>query len=172
MAIAIGIWAFGYHSFEFRRGARLVDSGIFTYPRYHAHLGEVPLWKNADYVFSVRGLPPGPLDLVLRVLNATHADREDLLSLNALVSVSIADGSGRIICNANGNLSDASKGGRSTWVLASSSTSAYYWQPGCQQLAIDRFKTYKIDVKVSGTDERTPRKILVPILQGGGIELP
>lgn len=166
------VWLFGYHSFEFSGGQEIRDAGFFSYPRYHAELGDLPMWKSGEYLFTVHGLPPGPLDLVLQVVNAGNADREELTSLSTVLNVSIADASGKEICVSSGSLADAKGRGRYGWVLASSVSSASFWQAQCQQLPISRFKTYKIRVAISGVDERSPQKMLRPVLQGGGHELP
>jgi hypothetical protein len=170
--LVVAVWTFSYHSFEFKGGMGIRDSGFFSYPRYHAQLGELPLWRSGEYQFTVRGLPPGPLDLVLQVPDATDVDRAWLTSLSTSLNASITDSSGKQVCAANGNLSDAGNRDRSSWVLASSSSSASFWQPNCQQIPISRFKTYTVKVTVSGGDDRSPHKVLKPILQGGGNELP
>jgi|SRR5450432_601461 len=166
--VVFAVWAFSYHSFEFKGGVGILDSGFFSYPRYHAQIGDLPLWKSGEYRFTVRGLPPGPLDLVLQVPNVTDADKAALTSLSTHVSASLIDSSGTEVCEATGSPSDE----RSAWAMASTSSGALLWQPRCQQLPISRFKTYTVKVTVSGTDDRPPHHMLRPILQGGGNELP
>src|SRR5271169_6341102 len=80
--IIVAVIVFSYHSFEFKGGVGILDSGFFSYPRYRAQLGELPLWKTGEYTFVVRGLPPGPLDLELQVPEATDTDRAELTSLS------------------------------------------------------------------------------------------
>jgi hypothetical protein len=172
IAILGGFWAFGYHTFEFNGGIGISDNGFFSYPRYRAQLGELPLWKSSDYLFTVHGLPPGPLDLALQVRDATYANRAELTSLPTLISVAIVDNDGKQICSVSGSLSDAKDRDHSGWVLASSDASASFWQLSCQQLPISRFKTYTIKVALVGADDHSPHKMLVAVLQGGGNELP
>lgn len=172
VVITVVVWALSYHTLEFKGGLGVRDSGLFSYPRYSAQIGELPLWKDGEYQFTVRGLPHGPLDLKLLVIDATDADKAEVTSLSTFVTVSITDGSGKEVCAASGNLSDAKDGKHSTWLLASSSSSASFWQPRCQQLPISRFKTYRVRVGVSGSGDLAPHRILMPVLQGGGNELP
>lgn len=172
VVLLLAIWALSYHSSEFKGGLDIRDSGYFSYPRYHAELGDLPLWTNGDYKFVVRGLPPDPLDLVLEVVDATDADRTELTSLATSVSVSVTDNSGKELCRATGNLSDARTRAHASWVLASSISSATFWHPVCQNLAISRSKAYTIKVVVSGVNNRSPHKMLMAVLQGGGNELP
>lgn len=54
----------------------------------------------------------------------------------------------------------------------SSISSATFWHPVCQNLAISRSKAYTIKVVVSGVNNRSPHKMLMAVLQGGGNELP
>ena len=167
------MWALSYHTFEFKGGIGIRDAGFFSYPRYYAQVGELPLWKDGEYLFTVHGLPSGPLDLTMQVRDATNANRAELTSLPTSVSVSITDGDGKQICTTNGGLSNARDGNRSGWVLASSDASASFWQSRCQNLPVNRFKTYTVKVAISGADgSPSPHRTLVPVLQGGGNELP
>lgn len=170
--LIVAIWAYSYHASEFKGGLGIRDSGYFSYPRYHAKLGEFPLWANGEYKFVVRGLPPDLLDFSLDVVDATEVDRTELTSLSTSVRVSITNGSGKQICLATGNLSGVRNEAHPSWILASSSSSASFWHPGCQNLPISRSETYTINIVISGVDNRVPRKMLMAILQGGGNELP
>ena len=172
LVLVIASWVLSYHTSEFEGGIGIRDTGFFSYPRYHAQVGELPLWKNGEYLFTVHGLPPGPLDFALQVRDATDADRAELTSLPTFVSVSITDSEGKQICTADGSLSDAERRGLNSWVLASSDVSASFWQPRCQQLPISRFKTYTVRVALLGADDHSPHKMVVPVLHGGGNELP
>jgi len=165
LAIAISLWAFSYHTFEFKGGVDIHDSGFFSYPRYHAQLGDLPLWKDGEYQFTVRGLPSDELDLMLEVLAATNDDRTRLIALSTSVSVSITDRSGKEVCTASGSL-------LSYWVPASANDSTSFWHPRCQHLSISRFKTYSVKVTVSQADAHSPHKMLMVVLKGGGNELP
>lgn len=172
IALVVGIWALSYHRFEFKGGLAVRDSGFFSYPRYSAEVGQVPLWKDGNYQFTVRGLPPGPLDFVLQLPDTSDADKAQLASSSTRLRASIADSSGKTICSAAGKLADVRRRDLDTWILNSLGSTASLWQPQCKQLPISRFRTYLIEVIISDADERSPRKIIVPILEGGGNELP
>lgn len=172
VALAVMIWAFSYHAFEFKGGVGIRDSGFFSHPRYHAQLGDLPLWKDGEYQFTVRGLPPDPLDLSLEVVGATDADRTELTSLSNSVGVFIVDDSGKEVCTGRGQLSDANTRGLDSWVLESSNSHASFWHNRCQQLPIRRSKTYTMKVTVSQADAHSPHKMLMAVLKGGGNELP
>lgn len=168
----IVVWAVSYHTSEFKGGVRIRDSGFFSYPRYHAELGSLPLWQPGESQFTVRGLPPDSLDLVLPVSEATNADRRDLTSLATSLMVTMTDSSGKVMCTASGHLSDARTRGLSSWVLSSDVSDASFWHPRCRELAINRSKAYTVKVTVSEVDPRSPHRTLTVILQGGGNELP
>jgi hypothetical protein len=172
-AVVVGGWAVSYHTFEFKGGLGIQDSGFFSYPRYHAQLGDVPIWQDGTHQFTVHGLPPARLDLTLVVSGATDADRESLTSLSTSVNASIVEeGSGTSLCAATDRFPDVRNRGGSSWVLSSSTTSASFWHPSCQQILIRRFKSYTITVTVSGTNDRSQHRMLRVVLQGGGNELP
>lgn len=170
--LVLAVWALSYHTFEFKGGMGIRDSGIFSYPRYHAEVGQMPLWKDGEYQFTVKGLPSDPLDLSLQVLDASDNDTPELTSLSTSMGVSIVDGSGHVLCVANGRLSDAKLRGLKSWVLASSSSHAAFWHPGCQQLPISRFKTYTVKLTLASADPSSPHRTIQAALQGGGNELP
>jgi hypothetical protein len=170
--LIVAIWSFGYHISEFKGGVGIRDSGVFSYPRYRAQLGVLPLWQDGEHRFDVRGLPPGPLDLQIYVEGATGADRAELTSLSTTVSATILDGFGTKVCSETGLLSDAKTRALPSWVLASSNSSASFWQESCLQLPINRSKAYTIKVSVSEVDPQSPHKMLMAVLSGGGVELP
>jgi hypothetical protein len=166
------IWLVGYHPWEFKGGLGIRDSGVLSYPRYHAYIGKVELPLAGEYRFTVRGLPSTTLALELQAANATQDDRMELTSLTTQVAVSISDSSGRELCKATGRLSDATTRGLNSWVLASSSTDASFWHPSCQGMPFSRFKTYTVTARLSDVDPHSPQRGLMLLLQGGGNELP
>lgn len=163
----LALWVFSYHTWEFKGGLDISDSGVFSYPRYYAQIGRVPLWEPGEYRFTVRGLPAGSLELGLRVQEAREADRAELISLPTSVSVSISDSSNNQLCRATGSLSIKTD---DPWILTPHSV--YFWHPRCTQIQTSRFRTYTVTVTISDVDARSPRWTIVPVLRGGGIELP
>ncbi|HKV90976.1 MAG TPA: hypothetical protein VJW20_00360 [Candidatus Angelobacter sp.] len=170
--VLLTIWVYSYHTFEFKGGLSIQDSGFFSYPRYQVRVGEVPLWKNGEYHFAVRGLPPVPLDLRLEVRNATAADSVQLMSLPTFITVSIADRSAKAVCRASGRLSDRRNQDGFIWVLTADNSGAWLWQTHCQNVAVSRFKSYVVNVTVGDVDPQSHHWTIIPILEGGGSELP
>jgi hypothetical protein len=172
IVVLVAMWLVGYHRFELKGAVGLRDSGFFSYPRYHVQLGSVPLWQAGQYEFKVSGLPPGPLDLRLQVSDQTGANSDELTALSTNVAVSMTESSGKQVCEGAGSLSDARMRERSTWALASSSSQASFWHSRCLQVSTNRFKSYVVRVKISDVAPRSPHVSMLPILEGGGIELP
>lgn len=175
LALLIGLcafWIFSYRPSRFQGGIAIRDSGFFSYPRYRAEIGELPLWEGGSHTFSVKGLPPGPLDFGFDIKGTNENDRALLTSLATSLDVLIADGSGKSICRASGRLSNSSSGNRSGWVLASYESRSEFWHSNCLELPISRFRTYTLTVRLTDVDPRAPHKSAVVVLKGGGIELP
>jgi hypothetical protein len=170
--IVFSLWYTGYHTWEFKGGERIRDSGFFSYPRYHAELGRFNLWEAGKHQFTARGLPRDSLTLSLQVLEASADDRKELTSLGTFLSATVADDSGNILCTASGRLSDGGTRGVSSWVLSSNGSDSSFWHPGCREFPISRSKAYTVTVAVSGVDPRSPHRTIMVILQGGGTELP
>ncbi len=164
-SIAVGLWAFSYHTFEFKGGVNIRDSGFLSYPRYYVQLGDLPLWKDGEYQFTVRGLPSDELDLRLEVLDASNDDKARLIDSSTFLSVSITDRSAKEVCVASGSL-------QSYWVLAPAKDTVSFWHPRCQHMSISRFKTYTTKVTVSRADVHSPHRMLMAVFKGGGNELP
>jgi hypothetical protein len=163
----LALWVFSYHTWEFKGGLDISDSGVFSYPRYYARIGRLPLWEAGEYQFTVRGLPPGPLELLLLVEEATDANRTMLTSSSISVGVSITDNSGNQVCSASGRLSLNTS---DPWILASHGR--YFWHPRCTHIQTRRLRTYIVKVNVRDVDTRLPQWTIMPVLRGGGIELP
>lgn len=169
-AIGILLWATtGYHTWEFKGGEGIRDSGYFSYPRYHARLGRFALWEPGEHVFSVRGMPPDSLYLLLPVVDATRGDK--LRTLSTFLNATVTDDSGKVLCLASGQLSDAQTTGISSWVLSTGSEE-YFWHPACREFPISPSRAYVVRVVISEVDPRSPHRMMVVVLAGGGHELP
>jgi hypothetical protein len=167
-------WLLSYHTSELKGGAGISDSGLFTYPRYHIKLGAIPLSEPGEYTFNVSGLPPVPLNLEFYVLETNSGEQLPILTqLHSLLEVNVTDSSGRTLCSASGRLSAAATGNSASWLLKrGSSVAAAFWQSKCLDISINRRASYKIEVRLTDVDPRSPQILLEPTLEGGGIELP
>jgi hypothetical protein len=141
------------------------DSGVFSYPRYHARLQPVPLDKQAQYTVALSGLPSEHMNLLFYVSGGNQAAREALQSVSAQLSVSLERAGAEPICSARGSLG-------SGWVLMSSISSAAFWQRACTDLPIRAEASYLLHLEVSPAGPNAAHLVLVPTLEGGGNELP
>jgi len=171
-ALVLAWWGLSYYTSEFKGGLDIRDDGLISYPRYHARLGYVSLSQPGEYQFTVGGLPPESLDLTFPIENASGANRSQLEVLSTTLDVTVMDSSGKQLCSAIGALGDAAKGGRDSWVLASSDEWASFWHPNCLRLPIKRSQMYSVRVRVMTADPASLFQKLVPTLEGGGNELP
>lgn len=167
-------WADTYHLREFQGGIEIHDSGFWSYPRYHAKLGRMPMWQEGDYQFNIRGLPSEDLSLSLNVAGNSEADRKLLESLSSRITVSVTDADGHELCSGGGALSHAAigKDSESLWVLESSTSHASFYIGKCLDLPMKQTQSYRVNVSLRQVDPRTPHTNLLPFLAGGGNELP
>jgi hypothetical protein len=167
-------WAGTYHLREFQGGIGIHDTGFWSYPRYHAQLGRMPMWQDGNYQFNVRGLPSEDFSLSLNVEGNSGSDRNLLESLSSSITVTVTDGDGYQLCSGGGVLSHAARGrdSESLWVLESSTTHASFYIGKCLDLPMKRSESYRINVALKQVDPRTPHTNLLPFLEGGGNELP
>jgi len=171
IALAVGVWwIFSYDSSDFRGAASMRDTGVFSYPRYHATLGDIPLSEAGDYTLKFSGLPSEQMSLQLYVVGGFDANGDLLRSLTTELSVDIVDSQGKVLCSASGTPSQSDPSAR--WVLMSSGIDAAFWHNHCVDVAYARHTNYKLHLSISNVDPCSPRVTLRATLEGGGIELP
>ena len=131
IAFAVGVWwLFSYSPSEYRGAAPMRDTGVFSYPRYHATLGEIPLADAGDNTLKFSGLPSERMTLQLYVVGGSDADGDLLRSLTTELSAYIVDSQGQVICSAIGTPSKSDSTAR--WALMSSGVDAAYWHDHCR----------------------------------------
>ena len=147
----------------------MVDTGFFSFPRYHAPLGELPLHEPGEHKFVFSGLPDEAMVLMLYVPGFTTGQLEQLETLNTRISARILDSEGRVVCEGGGtpNGRDSDR-----WVLMSSRDRAAYWHSHCNGTSFERGQHYTLSVSVSQIDPSSPHVLLQAMLEGGGVELP
>jgi len=169
-AAVASYWLVSYHPTEFRGAGAMRDTGFFSYPRYHAPLGEVPLAAEGSYSFRFSGVPSETMWLQLYVPGYSFKDRDDLERVSTQISVRIADSAGNVVCQGSGQPSARDPNDR--WVLMSSHFEAAFWHNGCNKREFKRGREYSLDVSVKNVDPKSPKVVLKAMLEGGGNELP
>ena len=159
-----------YSPAVYRGAGPLIDTGFWSFPRYHAPVGEFPLAQSGEYVFTFSALPNEKLSLQLYVEPfAEKTDRDVLAALTTKIAVRIEDSTGAVICEASGSPSERRNGG---WALMSASDRGAYWHSGCLERRFVNGRAYTLRVAISEPDANAPRRSLLARLEGGGTELP
>lgn len=159
----------GCYSTEEFKGGEITDEGLFSYPRYKAKLGNIPLDKEGNYKFVFSGLPNEEMWLQMYVAGKTDSDRDTLENLSTHIKADIRTKNDKEICSASGRPL-----GKSTdrWTLMSSRMETAFWHSNCLNLPINKTTEYQLNIKISEIDKNTPEVMLNIMLEGGGIELP
>jgi len=171
VALAVSLWwLFSYEPSDFRGAAPMRDTGVFSYPRYHATLGDVPLFKAGHYTLRFSGLPSENMALQLYVVDGPDTNRDLLVGLTTELSTYIVDSQGKVLCSAAGTPSNPDPSAR--WVLMSSGYDAAFWHDHCRDVPFARHTDYTLHLSISDVDPRSPKVLLRATLEGGGNELP
>ena len=158
-----------YSPARYRGAGPMIDTGFWSFPRYHAPVGEFPLAPSGDYAFTFSALPSEKLSLKLDVEPFAKTDRAVLQALTTKIGVRIEDSTGAVVCEGSGSPSHKYDGG---WVLATGPDRSYYWHSECLERRFKGGRAYSLRVAVSEPDANAPRRSLLASLEGGGAELP
>ena len=93
------------------------------------------------------------------------------LRVKTIIEASLVDQKGRAICQASG---PPLENGQSPngWVLMLGSDEAAYWHWGCVWFKLRPSDSYTLTIRIRDVDPRTPKINLLPILNGGQLDLP
>lgn len=172
-----------YTKSSFKGPATVTNTGMFSYPRYHFLFSpKLPLRLKGDQTYQFRGVPTDEMTLSFAVVPFDVSQVDLLKSLTTMLSVEIRDESGNLVCSASGRLSESLHGtsvqdahGRWTdshWILEYSATDGNFWSAACTDIKMDHRRSYLLTVKLDQIDPRTPDRMLMPKIEGGGNELP
>ncbi len=169
VAIVLSVaWLFSpYKVSEYRGDGAIMDRGFWSYPRFRIRLPEVELTANRTRLYKLKGLPPVPLVLELEVVDRRLIDPKDfdmLREMSTAVSVRIADIQGRTVCSASGPLKD--------WVMTKRPQYAGYWHPNCRDVRFREGMSYTMTLTTGKEGSESDPLVIVPMLEGGGNELP
>jgi hypothetical protein len=169
--LALAIWWYcSYRISEYHGDGHIRDSGVWTYPRYHVELDQIPLFENDIHRFTLAGLPSEEMTFELIVVGKTDKDRRELTRLKTNIAVSLKDDRGHLVCKAAGIPSDGLQD--NAWILTSSDDRAAFYNRPCVDVRIRRQRSYTLELTLSQVDPNSPKAFLVPEISGGGNELP
>jgi hypothetical protein len=163
-------WLRSYRISDYRGDGIITDAGTWNYPRYRIELGQIPFCEAGTHQFKLTGLPSEQMTLTLSISGKTDKDRAELTKSKTKIEASLVDSEGHTACKAFGIPSNGIQD--NAWILASSETSAAFYHRACVDVDIQRAKSYILTVTVTDLDSDVPRFYVVPVLSGGGNELP
>jgi hypothetical protein len=169
--LAFAVWWFSsYRISEYHGDGHIRDSGMWTYPRYHVELGEIPLFEKGEHRFRLAGLPSEEMSLELLVVGKTENDRPELTRLKTNIEATLRDDLGQVVCHAGGVPSDGIRD--NAWILASSDDRAALYNHPCVDVQVHKQRSYTLELTLTQVDSTSPKAFLIPVVSGGGNELP
>jgi hypothetical protein len=170
LCLILAIWWFwSYRISDYHGDGHIRDSGVWTYPRYNVELGQIPLFENGVHQFRLAGLPSEEMTLKLIVVGKTEKDTAELTGLNTNIEATLKDDQGRVACKAAGSPSELHD---NAWILTSSDDRAAFYNRRCVDVEVRRQRSYTLELTLTHVDSSSPKAFLVPVISGGGIELP
>ena len=173
LLILAGLWAIlRYRPSDFRGGVTMRVSGSWFAPRYRAELRPISLNPAGEQQYDLSGLPSDTFSLNLLIDSSEPETRSATARVQTRLSVLLIDDSGKKLCSADGTIRGSQHIWDSAWILANSPSWDYLWSPSCLDMPIRRGKGYRLTIRVADPDPSSPKVDLIPILRGGGVELP
>lgn len=149
------------------RGGPLIDHGLLGNPRYEAPFSGIPFDLGGSYSFSFTRFPGGDAGVML--ITPRGLDPDAIERLGTRLRVRILDQRGNTICQGAGTPAVPNQ---HQFIVTSSSDLVALYHPGCLRLNLQACNPCRLDVEIEAVDPSTPRVMLVPTLQGGGVDLP
>lgn len=181
----IAVACLPYSKRSFKGSATVTDTGVSSYYRYHfLFYPKLELRQKGDQTYQFRGVPTDEMTLSFAVVpfDSSRSGVALLESLTTVLSAEMRDEKGKLICSASGPLSESLRGtsvkdehGKWTdshWILARGARDGNFWSAACTDIKMERRRSYVLKVKLDQIDPRTPDQMLLPRIEGGGIELP
>ena len=173
LIILVGLWAsLRYRPSEFQGGVNMRVSGSWFSPRYRAELRPVSLNTPGEQQYALSGLPSDTFTLNLLIDSSQPEARSATARVQTRLTVQLTDDTGNKLCSADGVIGGGQHIWDSAWILATSPSWAYLWSPSCRDMPIRRGTGYQLTIRVADVDPSSPKVDLIPILRGGGVELP
>jgi hypothetical protein len=149
------------------RGGRLVNNGLFSRPRYEAQFPRIPLDVPGSYEYTFSRFPAA--DALVMLATPSGPSVSSIERLTTSVRLRVVDQNNQVQCDATG-----SPGGKDNeQLIVTSSTGVLgLWHMGCARLQLRTCNPCRLSIVVGPVDPATPVLLLVPTVQGGGVELP
>jgi hypothetical protein len=188
IVVAVILWNFTARRYS--GDGTFADKGFWALrPRYEIRFPEISLAKPGEYRFVSEGLPSVPLTFELEMADrhkydeemsaffrqnpnkkwpgAGEKDRyEDIKRSRTWIEVTFS-ADGQIIASNAGSVKDA-------WILEwePAINSGGLWHPQCRDIQFNPNRRYTLTLSIRDVDADAPHLNIVPMLMGGGNELP
>ena len=149
------------------RGGRLVNNGIFSRPRYEAQFPAIALNIPGSYEYTFSRFPSA--DALVVLATPSEPSVSSIERLATKVRFRVVDQSDQVLCDATG-----SPGGKDNerLIVTSSGGVLGLWHIGCKPLQLRTCSSCRLLISIGPVDPATPAVLVIPTIQGGGIELP
>jgi hypothetical protein len=176
--IALLFFADEYPALRFRGDGQLWGGPVFGYV---IRMRGIPFYQAGEYVFHFRGMPNEEMSLLLYTqgkkflyVSDEHPpdDGHELTHLKTRIEVTLVDRQGRTVCSGSGlPLNGDINGNPNGWILQGGDPAAYY-HTNCLRVALKPSQSYALTIKIPEVDPKAPHINLLPVLEGGQLDLP
>jgi hypothetical protein len=156
-----------YPAMRFRGDGKFSGGPIFG---YRIEMRAIPFYQAGEYRFHFRGVPDEEMSLLLDAGGMTNGNREVLTHLGTTLDALLVDQNGRVVCKATGMPREGQN--EHIWVVMSGGLEATFWHWNCVNMPLKPSASYTLDLRIANVDPKTPRVNLLPVIQGGQLDLP
>ena len=149
-------------------GGRLVDNGIFSYPRYEAQFAPIALNVPGVYEYTFSRFPA--TDAIVMLATPSEPSVASIERLTTIVRLRVLDQNGQVQCDATG--SPGAKDENERLMVTSSIGVIGLWHLKCAELQLRGCNGCLFSITIGPVDPATPGVLIVPTIQGGGIDFP
>ena len=155
-----------YRGWQYR-GGRLIDNGLLSRPRYQAQFAKIPFNVPGTYSYSFRRFPGA--DAVVMLSTPSGPPEDSIENLSTQLRLRMVNQDGQVLCDGAGSPGGT---GQNRVVVTSSTGVTGLWHMSCAALQLRACNPCRLFVSVGPVDPATPNILLIPTVQGGGVELP
>lgn len=156
-----------YPRMRFRGDGQFFGGPVFG---YQIKMRPIPFAQPKQYIFHFRGIPDEEMSLQLYAEGKTDENRAELTHLETTLDATLVDQDGHIVCQGSGKPRDGQN--EHIWVVMSSGIEAAFWHWNCVHMPLKPDVSYTLALAISNVDPKTPRINLLPVLEGGQLDLP
>jgi len=167
LSIIVLLWfADEYPALRFRGDAKFSGGPILG---YQIKMRPIPFNQVGEYVFHFRGVPDEDMSLQLYAEGKSDKNREELTHVDTTLDAFLVDQNGHVECQASGMPREGQN--EHIWVVMSGMEAAF-WHWNCVHMPLKPSVSYTLTLRISNVDPKTPHINLLPVLEGGQLDMP